>query len=781
MPIAVPSGYREYAGSTADFTPGLVRLDANFNPIAATDTTTPVAYRVYVTGGSAPIAIYNARPEDGGTRITTGLLNTEGNAVTEITSDADGDVRFFADSTHPVDVYGAGLVAGVVPPGAKFYRFSARGRDVSDAAAAAASAAVTWEALRPAGGIPESDLAVGVREKLNPPASEDLATLAYVSTKDQNLQAQIDELRARINNITNPDSAPGAWSFPATGAYWGYYRSASADIRQWDVPVFKRVMDITRVYIDFNGNAGQGDFGKQLWADYAARGSIVYASWEPRTFNGGYLSSIQPAPAGSYTKDDGTIGKTYTFKQILDGLLDNYINRELDKIAARPTINWLLAFDHENDDRPELSGQTTAQLSEIGRANVAKGTPEEYRDVCRKLVNMTRAKGIKNVRWCWTIAGWWVTRTDNGKWSGMRRIWPGSEYMDGGIWWDPYLTSDFTSTGLYNKWSIVYDAIDNGLLGADTAAKALPRGLGEWGISADAGRGAVVQAVPGVMQTQLPKLKGVCYFDSRQWRLELDPNDQTEFAEAGGTAYVDTLGRYQAGGFKATFTGTDGAAPAEGATNLLGTGSVADIRTNTLRLGLPAAADTSAHHAGWIGPTSTVGTVHEEYFEFMFAQVTAVARHAAWLRAARDFTPHHRPSSGYGMQIANNSGFPQLLKTGNITPSGGTGPVAGTQNTLATAPASVLTPTAGVWYAARFRCLTEGSGVRVQARIWKIRNADGSASGVAEPSTWNVGDVLDTTEVLTAPGGLQHSFYGSTSNDGAAKDCHLDNINLAVS
>ncbi len=156
--VATPPGYREYAGTTADYTPGLVRLDAAFNPIAATDTTTPVAYRVYVASGAVSLAIYDARPEDGGVRITTGLQDVEGNAVTEVVSDADGDVRFRGVTTLPLDLYGAILVGGLVPAGAKFYRFSPLGAAVATTATNVVAGDIAARYLKPAGGIPLADL-----------------------------------------------------------------------------------------------------------------------------------------------------------------------------------------------------------------------------------------------------------------------------------------------------------------------------------------------------------------------------------------------------------------------------------------------------------------------------------------------------------------------------------------------------------------------------------------------------------------------------------------------
>jgi hypothetical protein len=58
--------------------------------------------------GSIPLGVYN----DAGVQLTSGLKNSAGTNVTTVTSDANGDILFFAINSHPRNLWVRVLVNG---------------------------------------------------------------------------------------------------------------------------------------------------------------------------------------------------------------------------------------------------------------------------------------------------------------------------------------------------------------------------------------------------------------------------------------------------------------------------------------------------------------------------------------------------------------------------------------------------------------------------------------------------------------------------------------------
>lgn len=311
------------------------------------------------------------------------------------------------------------------------------------------------------------------------------------------------------------------------GVVFGFWVSGGGDVR-----TVEQKMGVTfgavRRYKDFNASQlWPNDEDKQL----AAGGRLVHAAWETMSFDGGYDPSLQPAPA--VTAADAHSGmanrKIWTYRQILNGSLDRYI----DTVALRiknSGATYMIDFNHEADDAKSLGGSNTQRD--------AAGTPREYAASYRYLVNRFRALRVTNVVWAITWSGWMAKYPDK-HWV-FRQLWPGAGYVNA-ILWDPYNTSASQWRSFADLVRPMYNALRNGLLDAvDPTAKNLPYGLGEFGSIPDARRPQWLRDIPGQLH-QFPRLTYVNYYSSGDWgSMHNDPAAVAALGQALRSPYILT-------------------------------------------------------------------------------------------------------------------------------------------------------------------------------------------------------------------------------------------------
>lgn len=197
--------------------------------------------------------------------------------------------------------------------------------------------------------------------------------------------------------------------------------------------------------------------------------------------------------------------------------------------------------------------------------------------------------------------------------------------------------------------------------------------------------------------------------------------------------------------FSDTWTGTNGSAWTSPWTSGVTSGT-ADIQSNTGRLAYSDVANAFAR-AQLTGPAPAANT--EALFSYQWSATSAVGYFSVYQRGSGGWQNGYRPRTGYGLELASNSGTVSLKKNVN-----------GTLTTIRTISAANQVGTAKQWI--RFRV----SGAQVQVKIWR--------DGVAEPAAWTS---TDTDTSVTAPGQLHLSLVRGGTNVGA-KDVRIDDLTV---
>jgi hypothetical protein len=299
-------------------------------------------------------------------------------------------------------------------------------------------------------------------------------------------------------------SSAAARAFPGqgTGAVLGFWDAGGTDVRHTESKMGSKFGAAHR-YRDFDATA--------LWPSsdevkLATEGRLVHFSWETMSYSGRYDSKLQPAP-GTSARDahSNQHRKLWTYKQITSGSMDRYIDTIAKRLKSSPGT-YLIDFNHESDDTPDMGGSNTQRA--------AAGSRTEYAAAYRHLVGRFRAVGVTNVAWGLTLAGW--TTGDKGKWAELRQMWPGRGYVDI-IMWDPYNNHASNWRDFGETVSGTYNAINAGLFDAvDPTAKNLPVGLGEFGSVPDARRPGWLRSIPSELR-KLPNLVYLNYYSSGSW------------------------------------------------------------------------------------------------------------------------------------------------------------------------------------------------------------------------------------------------------------------------
>ena len=326
---------------------------------------------------------------------------------------------------------------------------------------------------------------------------------------------------------TPTTTASGVLPAQGTGALFGYYHAGGADPRPMESKIGRK-FDLIHHFKDFDATNNMWPTSAML--SQAAEGRIIHVGWEFVSYDGSYDSALQPAPGASSTDRSGTTQKTWTYKQVINGSLDRYLDAVAAKVKASPSYKFIVDLDPEMDDRPDIGG--TAKI------RAAAGTRAEYASAYRHIVDRFRARGVTNIVWAWTVSGW--TATDSSKAWSLQQLWPGPGYVNV-IMWDPYNHDASRWRSFAQIVAPFYNAIRGGLLDpVDANAKKLPMGLGEYGCIADSRRPDWFKAIPSQART-FPALVSLGYFNSGSWgSLGTDSTSIAAFGTAGKDAWFHT-------------------------------------------------------------------------------------------------------------------------------------------------------------------------------------------------------------------------------------------------
>lgn len=311
-----------------------------------------------------------------------------------------------------------------------------------------------------------------------------------------------------------------------TGTVFGYYQVGMGDVRPMETKIGRTFGAVHRYY-DFNW--ANSKFPSAFDESLAAGGRTIHIGWETQSYNGGYDAALQPAPAATSTLVNGQARKVWTYRQILDGSLDRYLDAVAARLNASPN-NFIIDFQHEVDDVPAVGGSN--------KLRAASGTNAEFAAAHRYIVDRFRAKGIDNVAWAWTMSGWAAGNQAN--WPHYQQLWPGKGYVDV-IMWDPYNTTPSNWRSFTTVTNTFYKPLKAGMLDAvDPTAKQLPMGLAEFGSVPDPRRPDWLRSVPSELKANFPEIVYTDYFSSGTWgALHDDPAAIAGLADAGRTVWYN--------------------------------------------------------------------------------------------------------------------------------------------------------------------------------------------------------------------------------------------------
>lgn len=310
-----------------------------------------------------------------------------------------------------------------------------------------------------------------------------------------------------VGPITNSASAASCpvsnLLVPSCGALWGGYISGDAPVAPLEAQI-GRQFNVVNSYHDWSNSGSNGQFPDATEKLEIASGHILFFSWDA-TIYGGSAINWAPIAAGNY---DSSV-----------------IDPEAARLKALGSTKVFMDFDHEMD----------------GSADASKGTPADYVAAAQHVYNRFVADGVTNVVWVWTVTG------SNTAYDAQ--YYPGDSYVDW-IGWDPY---NFDGCGHSTTWKdptttfgSFYNWIDAGNLGVGAESK--PRFLPEYGTDQDSSdptrAGDWYAAVPGVLQTDFPKIKAVTLFDASSGGTcttnpDYNFNTLAGFTSAGQDPYVN--------------------------------------------------------------------------------------------------------------------------------------------------------------------------------------------------------------------------------------------------
>jgi hypothetical protein len=286
---------------------------------------------------------------------------------------------------------------------------------------------------------------------------------------------------------------------PREGAWWGSYPGQAAGDVEAREALYGRKLDMLHRYHDWN-DAWPTDAEQA----YSAQGRFLYVNWENRIFG----------------------GNTVCWADVADGSQDAAIDAQARRLAAFGQ-RLFVGFLHEPEDNvgPCQPGAINDSVADMGSA-------QEFRAAFRHIVARVRPVA-PNVVWVFGVMGY----DPASSWT----FYPGDDVVDW-VAWDPYNWVNCAGR-TSDRWRS-FQQIAQGMYGyLDAIGNTKPRMLGEFGSHDDLALGSKdewLREIPAILQTAMPKLKAVVYFDRVDTRVSTDPCtwvvDSSSEAEAGFAA-----------------------------------------------------------------------------------------------------------------------------------------------------------------------------------------------------------------------------------------------------
>ncbi|OOC55497.1 MULTISPECIES: glycoside hydrolase family 26 protein [Nocardiopsis] len=119
-----------------------------------------------------------------------------------------------------------------------------------------------------------------------------------------------------------------------------------------------------------------------------------------------------------------------SYRSIIDGEFDRSLRSQAGTIAELG-VPYFVTFDHEADANKRYN---------------RRGTPEEFVQAWRHIVDLYREEGADNAIWVWNVTGW------KGNFERLPKLWPGNDYVDW-LSWEAY---NMTGCDIHPHWTEVY-------------------------------------------------------------------------------------------------------------------------------------------------------------------------------------------------------------------------------------------------------------------------------------------------------------------------------------
>ncbi len=269
-----------------------------------------------------------------------------------------------------------------------------------------------------------------------------------------------------------------------------------------------RMPRIAMSYRDWNEGWSTALIEPRFIDPIVARGAVPMITWLPRLDSGDPVQ--QPA---------------YSLATIAAGAYDPHIRRAAREAAAFGGP-LLLRLAHEMNGSWASWG-----------AGVNGNTPSDYIAMWRHVVSIFRAEGATNVRWVWSpnVYGGGSSPTRASA-SPFQPFYPGDSWVDfvglDGYNWGTLHPAGWCSFA--NVFGPSYDALtkltDKPVMIAETA-------------SAEAGgsKAAWIRAIPGVLQSRMPRVRALIWFDrdkETDWQIASSPASEAAFRAVASSSLL---------------------------------------------------------------------------------------------------------------------------------------------------------------------------------------------------------------------------------------------------
>lgn len=224
----------------------------------------------------------------------------------------------------------------------------------------------------------------------------------------------------------------------------------------------------------------------------------------------------------------------YTFQRLADGDFDYDLRRWA---KAAKDFNWPLMVEFAPEPNGDWFPWSGAFLDEdyvygYGNGRASRG-PEIYKDVYRRIINIFRSEGVRNVTWVFHVV--------NGNrpaeaWNGMSAYYPGDDYIDWvGI-------SIYSAQYVGDYWDDFTETLDEVYEDLAAITRTKPLAILEWGIIEDPyvrykKADWIVDALASLKDNRYPRIKGIGYWHESSWVPDRSNNMRIDSSYAARDAY----------------------------------------------------------------------------------------------------------------------------------------------------------------------------------------------------------------------------------------------------